>query len=46
MNFTLTPTAKRWLLLGAELLVVLIILGLLAAIWLPAIIGARLGSVR
>jgi hypothetical protein len=37
---------RRWLLLAAEVLLVLIILFLLAAIWLPAFIGGNPGSVR
>ena len=37
---------KRWLLFAAEVLMVLIILGLLAATWLPAFTGASPGSVR
>lgn len=38
--------AKRWLLFAAEVLLVLIIVALLAATWLPAFIGANPGSVR
>jgi hypothetical protein len=34
---------KRWLLLAAEVGLVLVILGLLALIWMPAIVGIRGG---
>ena len=37
---------KRWSLFAAEVLLVLVILALLAATWLPAWIGANPGAVR
>jgi hypothetical protein len=40
-----SPT-KRYLLLAAELALVLAIIGLLILNWLPAIIGAKPGSSR
>ena len=38
------PAIKRGWMLAAEVLLVLAILGLLVLIWLPTIIGARLGT--
>ena len=46
-NFPLPPTEKsvwkRRLLIAAEVALVLVIVGLLIATWLPAFIGARPG---
>ncbi|HTW94616.1 MAG TPA: hypothetical protein VMD30_07475 [Tepidisphaeraceae bacterium] len=35
---------KRWLIIGTEILLVVVILALLTAIWLPALIGAHPNS--
>lgn len=37
---------RRWLLLAAEVLLVLLILFLLAATWLPSFMGGNPGAVR
>ena len=42
----LGPILARGLLLGIEVLLVLLIIALLLATWLPALIGARPGSTR
>jgi hypothetical protein len=39
-----SPASKRAWMLAAEVLLVLAIVGLLVLIWLPTMIGARLGT--
>jgi hypothetical protein len=46
MKGILTTANKRRLLVAAEVALVAAILGLLVLTWLPAIVGARLGSAR
>lgn len=46
MKKILTADNKRRLLMLAEVLLVGVILALLVFTWLPAIVGARLGSAR
>ena len=43
MTATRHATLKKWSLIAAELLLVAIIIGLMSAIWLPALVGARDG---
>jgi hypothetical protein len=46
VRFRLSPRFEKFLLIAFEVILIIAILGLLLAIWMPALVGARPGAGR